>query len=333
MGHFLAADPEVQVVGTAADGEEAIRLVHRHHPDVVAMDVVMPGMNGLDATRRIMEECPVPIVIISENVSSSEVGITFQALQAGAISVLRKPKGLSEQDAERVRKEIVQPLKLMATVPVVRRRRRGRTDDQPLATHARRAADAGPVTTEFQMVAIGASTGGPPAIQTVLSALPKPFPLPIVIVQHMSTGFITGMSEWLSSSSGFAVGVAKDGDRLVPGRVYLAPDGRQMSVGWNCSIKLVDDVSPGGFCPSVAHLFGSVALNIGNKAIGVLLTGMGHDGARELKLMRDAGAVTIAQDSATSVVNGMPGEAIKLGAAAHVLPITRIADKLRELTL
>ena len=327
--YLLVADPGIQVVGTSSNGEEAIDAVRDKRPDVVAMDYHMPKMNGMEATRKIMESHPVPIVIVSGSSARDEVAAAFRLLEAGALAVVEKPFGIDHPRHEAAARELVQTVKLMAEVKVVRRWPRRETAVAAArlrpATQPRRAQE------EMKLVAMGASTGGPVVLKAILSALPKNFPAPILIVQHIATGFTAGLVEWLAQSSAVPVHVAAPGQRLLPGHVYVAPDGFHMKLAKDSTIALGADAPESGHRPSVSHLFRSVAAALGRSAVGVLLTGMGKDGAEELKLMKDAGAVTIAQSEASCVVPGMPGEAIQLGAATYILPPERIAETLATL--
>jgi two-component system chemotaxis response regulator CheB len=186
-------------------------------------------------------------------------------------------------------------------------------------------------TTAIKMVAIGASTGGPPVLQTLLSSLPKQFSVPVLIVQHIAAGFLPGLVEWLSQVTYFPIRIPAHGDLLLPGHAYLAPDGFHLGVERGPRAVLSQAPPENNLRPAVSHLFRSVAETLGNQAVGVLLTGMGKDGAAELKMLRDKGAITIAQDKESSAVHGMPGEAIQLGAATHVLSPERIVEALVKL--
>lgn len=329
LAHILGADPEIQVIGAARSGEEAIEAAERMKPDVITMDFHMPGMNGLDATRKIMETNPAPIVIVSGSSARNEVAAAFRVMEAGALVLVEKPAGPSHPGFEGAARELVQTVKLMSEVKVVRRWPKRETGIP--ASPLRPAADLAPIRTEFKVVAIGASTGGPIALKTILSGLPKDFPVPILMVQHIATGFTQGFVEWLAQSSGLAVHLAAHGEYPLPGHVYIAPDGFHMKLGSSGRIALSSDQPENGHRPSVSHLFRSVAAVLGGNAIGVLLTGMGKDGAEELGLMRQKGAVTIAQDQESSIVHGMPGEAISLDAATYVLAPAGIAEVLGSL--
>ncbi len=324
--HVLSQDPGIQVIGTAADGEEAIEAVRLQSPDAITMDINMPRMNGFEATRKIMETSPTPIVIVSGSYETKEVATVFRSMDAGALAVVPRPAGYGNPNHDTTVKELVQTVKLMSEVRLVRRRPRQAAETPPARARLERASSG------IKIVAIGASTGGPVVLQTILSLLPKAFPVPIVIVQHMAAGFIGGFAEWLGQTCGRPVGIASDRGALEAGAVYVAPDGLQLGVAPGPAARLAADDPENGLRPSVSYLFRSVAQAFGECAAGVILTGMGQDGAAELKLMRDRGAITFAQDEASSVIFGMPGEAIRKGGATHVLPPDQIAVALDELT-
>jgi two-component system, chemotaxis family, protein-glutamate methylesterase/glutaminase len=328
LRHILSADPEIQVIGTASDGVAALDAVGRRRPDVITMDIHMPKMDGLEATRKIMETHPTPIVIVSSSMDTDEVTTTFRAIEAGALAAVHRPQGLGHRGHEATARELIQTVKLMSEVKVVRRwpRPSGR---QEMPTSLK-AGVLRPLKA-LQLVTIGASTGGPPVLQTILSGLPKDFPVPVLIVQHIARGFVQGLVEWLTQSTGFPVRVAADGEQLLPGHAYVAPDEFHMHMSLTQRIALSPDAPENGLRPSVSYLFRSAARLYGPHVIGVLLTGMGKDGAEELKFMKDKGAVTIVQDQDSAVVHGMPGEAIKLDAATYVLPPDKMAPTLIRL--
>jgi len=332
--HILSSDPDIRVVGTAHDGEEALEAVRRHRPDVITMDIHMPKMDGLEATRRIMETDPTPIVIVSGSSDPREVATTFDAMEAGALAVLRRPAGIGHPDHEATVRELVQTVKLMSEVKVVRRWPHARREAMPTGKQVLpRPAKMGLTceSAQVRIVAIGASTGGPPVIETILAALPKDFPVPVLIVQHITVGFVQGFIEWLAQSATLPIHLASHGELMLPGHVYVAPDECQMKVERGGKIALTKDGPENGLRPSVSYLFRSVAEVYGCDAVAGLLTGMGRDGAEELRLLKDKGAVTFAQDKDSSVVHGMPGEAIKLDAAMFVLPPDKIAAVLTNL--
>ena len=323
--HILEADPQISVVGVVGDGPAALEFVRNRTPDAVLMDIHMPGMDGFEATRRIMERHPVPIVICSAAANPAEVATTFRAMEAGALAFVEKPPGPEHAGYERLAAHLRQTVKLMSEVKVVRRWGRER-----LAHLGTPRTPVGRTRTpaELRVVGIGASTGGPQVLQEILAGLPKTFPLPILVVQHIAHGFLPGLAEWLNQTTSFRIQIAAYGVSPLPGHVYLAPDDFHMGLGVSGRILLTREAPQNHLRPAVAFLFRTLAEVCGAAAVGVLLTGMGCDGALELKMMKDAGAMTIAQDRDSSVVYGMPGEAVRLGGAAQVLAADKIADAL-----
>jgi two-component system, chemotaxis family, protein-glutamate methylesterase/glutaminase len=327
--HLLESDPRIRVAGAVADGQAALDFVVRTRPDVVLMDIHMPGMDGFEATRRIMQTQPLPIIICSATARAKDVIVTFQALEAGAIACIEKPPGQGHADFEAKARQMLETVKLMSEVRVVRRTPRARP-----ATWASAGDPAPPPrrnVARVRVIGIGASTGGPPALQTILAGLPKDFSVPVLVVQHIAPGFLVGMAEWLGQTAGLRVHIAEHGMAPLPGHVYLAPDDSHMGTGGGGEIILTREAPENHLRPAVSFLFRTLAQTYGASALGVLLTGMGRDGAVELKQLRDAGAITIAQDRESSVVHGMPGAAINLGGATHVLPADKIADVLAAL--
>jgi two-component system chemotaxis response regulator CheB len=322
LKHLLARDPQMEVVAAACDGREAVDLTARLKPDIVLMDVHMPRMDGYEATRQIMERVPTPIVMITASASRDEARLAFEALRAGALTLVDKPTGPEHpRHAETVRL-MLDTVRLMAEVKVVRRwpkERDSRTPARPSAVEPGR---------KIRVVAVGASTGGPQVVSDLLGRLPGDLGVPILVVQHIAPGFIAGLAEWLRQVTPLRVKLAEPRETLEADTVYLAPDGLQMGVKGAGSICLTKTAAPDGFCPSVTYLMESVADACGASAIGVLLTGMGRDGASGLRRLHDAGGVTLVQDEETSVIFGMPQEAIRLGAADYVLPPRRIAETI-----
>jgi two-component system chemotaxis response regulator CheB len=325
--HLLESDPQISVIGAVGDGQAAVDFVRGNKPDVVLMDIYMPRMDGFEATRRIMETQPVPIIICSATVSAKDVVTTFQAMEAGAIACIDKPLGHARDDFEAMAAHLLETVKLMSEVKVVRRMARAR----PMPSPPGPAAKWQRAPAEIKLIGVGASTGGPPVLQTILAGLPKDFPVPLLVVQHIAAGFVAGMAEWLNQTTGLRIHVASYGTMPLPGHVYLAPEDFHMGVGASGALVLTREAPENHLRPAVAFLFRSLAKVYGPNAIGVLLTGMGKDGAADLRAMKDQGAITIAQDEETSVVHGMPGAAIALGGATHVLPAEQIAGALTAL--
>lgn len=324
--HILATDSDIAVIATACNGEKALEALCSQRPDVILMDIHMPVMNGVETTRRIMETRPIPIVIVSGSTAPADMETTFEAMNAGALAVLRRPAGLGNPDHEATAREMIQTVKLMSEVKTIRRWPHVRQLPVPSSMNAGYVSGSRP-----GIVAIGASTGGPSALEAILAALPRGFPVPILVVQHMSSGFVEGFVRWLRNSSNLAVHLARHGELPLAGAVYIAPDEYQMKIGNAGRIVLAPDRPEHGSRPSVSYLFRAVAQVYGGNCIAGLLTGMGRDGVKELQMVKERGGVTFAQDKETSVVHGMPGEAIRTGAATLVLPLQKIASVLTNL--
>jgi two-component system chemotaxis response regulator CheB len=273
-----------------------------------------------------METQPTPIVVVTESSGCGEVEKSLMATEAGALAVLQKPAGISHPRFPEMSQHLLETVKLMSEVKVVRRRpsrRRGMPSDSTVHRPEQRH--------DVRVVAIGTSTGGPLALKTIFSQLPTGYALPILVVQHIARGFAPGFVDWLNGSSAVRVTVAAHGQRLVPGNSYVAPDGLQMTVDMHHQIVLRDDPTENGHKPSISTLFRSVADVYGDSTVGVLLTGMGKDGAQELKRLKATGAITIAQKPDTCVVDSMPAEAIRIGAARHKLAPDEIGAYLSRL--
>jgi len=316
LASLLGSDPQIRVVGAVGDGKAALAFLEHSRPDVIVLTNQLPGMDGFETARRITDSDPIPIVLCAQAGSAHDT--VFRSLEAGAVACIEKPDpGAALSQLRAAIRHLLQAVKQTAQARVVRR-----------GGGCGRARPHAPPGGPARIVGIGASTGGPPVLQALLSDLPEGFPMPVLVVQHIARGFLSGMAEWLRQTSGLRVHIGAHGMQPVPGHVYLAPDDFQMRVDCHGRIVLSQDGMGDGLRPSIGCLFHSLADVCGSHAVGVLLTGMGEDGAAGLKRMRDRGAVTIAQDDATSVGHGMAGAAIALGGAAHVLPSDEIAGML-----
>jgi len=336
LEEVIAADPRLSLAGSCADAEAALTFLKANRPDVVSMDILLPGIDGVEAIRRILAEQALPIVVISSTASCSESRHAMEALHAGALAALPKPEGPDSPDFEKHCRRIADQLVAMSQVRVIRRMRT-RADNpaprlapsEPAAPLAISAAAPGrPVGTE--VVGIAASTGGPIALVDLLGALPADYPLPILLVQHIAPGFAVSFAEWLDGSVPPAVACAVDGETVRPGRVYLAPDGRHLALRGG-RVALLDTPPSGVHKPSANVLFESLARECGPRAAGVILTGMGRDGAEGLAAMRRAGAWTCGQNEESCAVFGMPQAARDAGAVDELLSTTEISRRLASL--
>ncbi len=320
----------MDVAGTAGDGYAAVAEARRLRPDVIAMDIHMPGLDGYAATRQIMQSCPTPIVLISSASDASQR--TVAALAAGALTVVHKPGGGDDPTQTSERANFLTTMRLMADVLVVTRR----PDKLPAQSLELAVppghADSRSITSSARILAIAASTGGPAAVQKLLNGLGSNFPLPILLAQHIARGFVAPLAEWLSATTRLPVHVTAPNQLLLPGHIYLAPDDQHMSVFVRDYAACRSLQPTDRYCPSADILFESVAAVYGRRAIGVILTGMGDDGARGLRALKAAGGRTLAQDEASCVVYGMPRVAVELGAVERVAPLADLARAVRDLS-
>lgn len=316
LARVIGSDPGFEVVAVAADGNEAAAHARGLKPDVITMDLNMPDADGFSGIARIMADTPTPILVLTANRVET---VGFRALSLGALDLLEKPQATT--DLDEYGRLLRSRLRLLAGVKVIRHVRGLR---ERVASAPRRAGRA-------ELVAIGASLGGPRALAALLRGLPPGFGAPIAVVQHIADGFTEGLASWLAAETHHDVHEARDGEPLAPGVVLLAPTGKHLVLGEGVA-RLSDAPPVDTFKPSVTPLLLSASRAYGRRACGVILTGMGRDGAEGLKAIKDAGGTTLAQDEATSAVFGMPRAAIELGAVDRVLPLDEIPRALGELT-
>lgn len=321
LREILSSDADVEVVGDARNGREAVEKTMALRPDVVTMDIRMPLLDGFEATRQIMVDAPTPIVIVSGHYSVRDVETSFQALRLGALAILATPAGPLSPGFEEESRELIETVKAMANVKVVRRfSERNRARPAPAIEPKR-----------FRLAAVAASTGGPAALQQIFRDLPEGFPVPVLVVQHIASGFVPGLASWLNGTSKLVVKIAEDGEPLQPGHAYLAPDDHHLGVtkGLRAVVSQGDRV--GGFRPSADAMFESAAAAAGSDLLALILTGMGSDGIDGLVAVRKAGGRVISQDVETSVVPGMPGSAIARNIPHHVVPLDQMARCITEM--
>ncbi len=341
---MLDADPGIEVIAQASTGLEAVEMAQRLEPDLITMDVQMPELDGLQATERIMLRSPRPIIIVSSQARDADVSLSLDTTRAGALLVLPKPEGPGSGHFESDQRQLVAMVKALSHVKVVRRWRGNGAIANPTVQQPRPAArrNAGLSSSRSvgrqpaTIVAIAASTGGPAALKDLLAVLPANFSAPILIVQHIAKGFVDGLAKWLGTDSRLRVAVATNGETPVPGSVYVAPDGFHLEVRStrNDQLRIALTSSPpvGTFRPSASRLFSSVATAMQDRALAVILTGMGDDGVSGLLEVRRNRGIILAQDEASSVIYGMPREAVRAGVVDEVVPIQSLAGRLVELT-
>ncbi|GAB4205090.1 MAG: chemotaxis-specific protein-glutamate methyltransferase CheB [Roseiflexaceae bacterium] len=363
---LLEQDSGIQVIGTASNGREAITLVEATRPDLVIMDVRMPVMDGLEATEHLMAYCPTPILVLTASLARYDIDITFKMLGAGALEVIEKPSGVDARTLERAGHELRRRVKILARVRVVthirgrRRQIEGQTEPaarpvaptplpastqpsarpdniytpppmpQPGLRRMRRGPLIPPDPVNFPVIVIGASTGGPRVVFQILSALPNDLPAAVLVVQHIAAGFSGGMVEWLATGSTLPIKLAEEGGVIHAGEVLVAPDQRDLLISRTGTIQFTTSqllIQR----PAIDVTMQAAAEVFGPRVIGVLLTGMGRDGAYGMLTIKRGGGYTIAQDEATCTIFGMPRAAIELDAAQEVLPQQQIAARLVEL--
>jgi two-component system, chemotaxis family, protein-glutamate methylesterase/glutaminase len=327
LSRMLSTSPDIQVVGKARSGREALELIPQLQPAVICTDLNMPDMDGLQLTKEIMERFPRPILVVSAAVHPEDAHNVFRLLGAGAIDVLPKPRGGLAADEQGIAQELIRKIKILSGVVALTRRRKIVSGLTPLQG----GPSSPPLPTRPRIIAIGASTGGPQALRTILAQLPADFPAPVLCVQHISDGFLGGLVNWLATHCAMSVKIAQSGEQPFPGIIYFPQEGTHLEIDKGGRLVCSHKAPVDGHRPSVTATFKSVADYCGDAAIGVLLTGMGSDGAQGMQQIFEAGGITIAQNEESSVVFGMPKQAIALGAVKYVLPVNKIAFMLPEL--
>ncbi len=326
---ILSEDPQFEIIGSVTNGKLAIEFVKHNKPDIISMDINMPVMDGLEATRQIMYYNPVPIVIVSSLYDPTGVQMTFNVLKAGALTILPKPNGPGHPNFVQTAKEYRNMLKLMSRITVTAKKIK--PENTHLINSQPQKNNLINQTIQRKIIAIGASAGGPIAVQTILNNIPKSLPVPILIVQHIDSHFADGFCSWLNATSSIKVNIAYDGEKLLPGHAYLPPGDSHLGIQKEGIATVSKEAPERNLRPAVSYLFKSLANTYGKNSIAILLSGMGQDGANELKTLHNLGSLTIAQDEATSLVHGMPGEAIRIGGASLILSPENIVNELVKL--
>ncbi|MBX7152934.1 chemotaxis-specific protein-glutamate methyltransferase CheB [bacterium] len=355
---IFASEEEFQVIGTARNGKEAVEKVRLLRPDIVTMDIRMPVMDGFEATKQIMTICPTPILVISASVGKDDLNIAFNAIRAGALDIVEKPKGNLAMDYEYIGRDLIKKIKILSGVKVFHHvssvTTRG-TEKKPLepSPGKQSARSSMTDTREFskadlikfdrslytrilrpirpiELVAVASSTGGPSALLKILKNLPPNFSVPVAIVQHICDGFGQGFVDWLNKECPITVKTAERGETMTAGNVYIAPDGYHMLVDPGKVVRLSKSMPINGLRPCATLMMDSAAKSLGSSVMGVILTGMGRDGADGMKTIKEHGGLTLAQNQESCVVFGMPKEAIELGVVDKVVSIDKMAEELLQ---
>lgn len=334
LSYMLNEDSAIEVTGTARNGREAIDFVAKSPPDIITMDVDMPKMGGIDAIKRIMTTTPIPIIVVTSKRNSGGKDISIEALSSGALTVLQKPLGMGHDDSDEYSKKLLYLIKSYAQVKVIKRNFLNSSNKSSSVQEKKDEMLSNTIvgTDLYQKkyIAIGISTGGPKVLEQILSKITEGFPYPILIVQHITAGFLEYMVAWLNRLLSIPVHIAKDNELPVPGHVYFAPDNYHLGMNLN-RLSLEKRKNQTEICPSAHYLFTSLAQNNAKDTIAMILTGMGSDGAKGIKELKEKGAVTIAQDKKSSLIHGMPGVAIQNGAINHVMSTCQITELLLKI--
>ncbi len=325
LSSIFSKAPGFEVVGVAKDGEAVINMAKRLKPDLITMDVMMPKLTGYEATKRIMAECPTPILIFSSSIHEEELGYAVEALSAGALEAFPKFFDASDTEFELKERQFLNMVRALSEIHVIRRKTKS---EKPVSLGSNQN-----VLNPVEIVALGASTGGPQALTHIFSHLEASFSAPIVVVLHISRGFLNGLVRWLQRASSLEVCVARDGEQLCPGKIYFAPNDHHLLI--SKGVQPIAHLSVGEgrerFKPGINQLFQSLSVSYPGSAIGGILTGMGQDGADGLLEMKRVGCYTFAQDAASCVVDGMPGAARAKEAVVKNVLLEEISTLLEQL--
>ncbi len=326
LRRILDASNEVVVVGTARNGKEGLHLVQDLNPDVICTDFIMPVMDGLEFTKELMSTNPKPILVISSAFEGSNDSNVFNLLKAGALEIFPKPTGIQDSDYDMIREKLVSRIKIVKSIPVYKKNRQAEIK-HPSETETS-IKSISHQQNKFSYIVIGASTGGPNAIQKILFDLPRDISVPIICVQHISDGYIESFTSWLSTNCKLKVKIFSDGEKPQPGYVYFPQNMKHLIIKDDGKLYLSNEAAYNGHCPSINVAFESFAKHFASKTLGIILTGMGDDGAKGILSIKTNGGMTIGEDETTCTVYGMPRVAKELGALNNILPLNKIADKI-----
>ncbi len=325
LSYILNSHPDIEVIGYAESGEKALTRLEGVKPDLITMDINMPGLSGYETTKLILEKHPIPIIVISAILDPKNMKSTYQALQAGALAVVEKPYGFGHAEFANCSEKIIDTVKMMSEIKVITRK------PSFTPTQIIRRKTFSNKNRKIDIIVIGVSTGGPTIIQKIIEGLKPDFNIPILITQHISEGFAESFVNWLNDTSKIPIQIPKQDELIMPGNIYVAPAEKSMTVNFNRKISLLDRVHENDLVPNVGKMFSSVDMVYKENCVGILLTGMGKDGALELDMMAQNGSVTIAQNEESCIVYGMPKVAIDMGNVKHIMNPDEIIEYLNKL--
>ncbi|MDX1959992.1 MAG: chemotaxis protein CheB [Leptospiraceae bacterium] len=321
---ILSKRQEIDIIATAKNGVECLEILKTQKPDVICTDLMMPVMDGLELTKRIMSTNPIPILVISSALSENETNV-FQLLQAGALEVFPKPSIASEKEYDSISEKLFSKIKILKSIPVFKKTAYTHETSKFPALNVTKTI---PKQSKMEFLVIGGSTGAPNAFQKILSKLPSDFPLPVICIQHISEGFIDSMVSWLAINSKLKIKIMEEGETPKPGFVYFPKNMKHIGIDKSLRLTIPEDPPYHGHIPSVNVAFQYFAKLFGKTTIAVILTGMGDDGANGILSIKQMGGITIGEDESTAVVYGMPRVAKELGALTYHLPLDKIPEKI-----
>ncbi|MFC1562544.1 chemotaxis-specific protein-glutamate methyltransferase CheB [candidate division KSB1 bacterium] len=323
LTEILESDSGIKVIDTASNGLEALNKAAELKPDIITMDIEMPVMDGIEATRRITDEYSIPILVITDPEIKRKREVPFHAIKAGAVNVLEKPAAPTEEKFKKRASQIIREVKIVSSIKVLKRNKAKSGKSKPAKLQLDKSNNT-------EVIAIGSSIGGPKGLLAIFEKLPDNFSVPILVVQHIGKDFMEGLARWISLSTRLSVVIAKSGEKIKPGFIYFAPGGYHMRINSGGEISIFNGKPVNSCKPSIDVLFASVAESYNKKALGILLTGMGEDGAKGLLNIKKTGGRTIAQNEETSLVFGMPAKAIECGAVNEVHPLQDIITMIKN---
>ncbi len=329
LQYIIGCEDGIEVVATASNGYEALDILEYKQPDIILMDINMPGINGFDTSKEILNRYPIPIIMISATWDIEDALKIIKNMELGVLIAVKKPSGIGSDYFKKDAQELIENIKLLSEIKIVRRYENNNNNSILTKNHNKVDLD---ITNnrDVKVVAIGSSAGGPPALKDMLSKLSANFPIPIVVVQHMTSGFDETFTHWLDLDCPLKVVIAQNNIVLQKGYVYIAPDSFDIKIDGSNRIKLEDNKSKSNLLTSISTFFESVKDVYGKNSVAILLSGMGRDGVKETKALRQAGAITIAQDEKSSIVYGIPYEAALIDAIEYILPPDQIAQFLNK---
>lgn len=330
LTYIVESDPNMKVISAVEDGEKALEVLEHQTPDVIILDIVMPKMDGFELTRRIMQTKAIPIIVVSGIYNRQEIAKSFQAMDAGALAILEKPKSVGDAQYIETARFVIETIKAISSIENISLEVSNYNTTKEKMVKEKPKLQSFKYQQNYEAIAIGGSVGGTQALSSILSELPANYPIPIFVVQHISPGFIQGLADWLNDITSLKIEIAKDKQKALPGHVYIAPTSHALEVTAENIISLHKLPHGESELTPISRLFHSMANVHGPYSIGILLSGMGKDGVKELLFMKEKGALTLAQDQKSCLVYDLPYAAIQIDAVKRIESSKQIAETLKE---